>query len=236
MESFARALRDGAGYLELDVHATRDGVVVVIHDPTIERTTGGAGTVRDMTFAELRRHDAGFRFEQDGEHPFRGKGIVVPALEELLAAFPTVPLNIEIKQAEPRIEASVVALLEQHRALDRVMLAAESDLIVRRIRACAPQAATSASYDEGREFFERCFEERFAQYAPAARALQSPARVGEVELVTEATVAAAHRFGLEMHVWTVNEEPEMERLLDLGVDGVMSDYPQRLVAVARRRR
>jgi len=235
LPSFERAVRDGAGYLELDVHATRDGVVVVIHDPTLERTTDGAGAVRELTFEELRRHDAGCRFESDGAYPFRGRGIRVPALEELLDAFPDVPLNIEIKQTEPAIESRVVALLERKRALARTLLAAEEDAIMRRVRAHAPEAATSASYGEAHDFFERCFAARFAGYAPVARALQIPARIGEVELVTAATVAAAHRHGIEMHVWTVNEEREMERLLDLGVDGVMSDFPERLVAVARRR-
>jgi glycerophosphoryl diester phosphodiesterase len=233
--SFERAVRDGAGYLELDVHATRDGVVVVIHDATVDRTTDGMGTVCEMTFDELRRRDAGFRFEENGTYPFRGTGVRVPSLEELLVALPDMPLNIEIKQAEPAIEGEVVSLLEEKGALGRTMLAAETDLIMRRIRACAPYAATSASYDEGRDFFERCFADSFAGYAPTARALQIPTRVGDIELVTNDTVTAAHRFGLEMHVWTVNDEAEMERLLDLGVDGVMSDFPQRLVAVAGRR-
>jgi len=235
LASFERAIRDGAGYLELDVHATRDGVVVVIHDPTLERTTDGAGAVRDLSFRELGEYDAGFRFAADGGFPFRGRAVRVPALEELLDAFPTIPLNIEIKQHEPAIESGVVALLERKGALARTMLAAESDAIMARIRAVAPQAATSAAYGEGRDFFERCFAERFDGYAPVARALQIPVCVGEVELVTEASVAAAHRFGLEMHVWTVNDAAEMGRLLDLGVDGVMSDFPQRLVAVERRR-
>ena len=235
LPSFERAVRDGAGYLELDVQATRDGVVVVIHDPTLERTTDGAGAVRDLTFQELRRFDAGFRFEHGGAHPFRGRGVRVPALEELLDAFPSMPHNIEIKQAEPAIESTVVALLERKGAAARTLLAAESDAIMRRIRTCTPAMASSASYGEAHDFFQRCFADDFVGYAPVARALQIPVRVGEVELVTETTVAAAHRHGLEMHVWTVNEEHEMERLLDLGVDGVMSDFPERLVGVERRR-
>jgi glycerophosphoryl diester phosphodiesterase len=233
--SFNRALADGADVLELDVHATSDGEIVVLHDPTLERTTDGAGAVRDLTFQELRRFDAGFRFEHGGTHPFRGLGVRVPALEELLDAFPTMPLNIEIKQAEPAIESRVVALLERKGAAARTMLAAESDEIMRRIRTCTPEVASSGSYGEAHDFFQRCFADHFVGYAPVARALQIPVRVGEVELVTETTVAAAHRHGLEMHVWTVNEEREIERLLDLGVDGLMSDFPERLVGVERRR-
>ena len=147
LPSFERAVHDGAGYLELDVHATRDGVVVVIHDPTLERTTDGAGAVRDLTLQELRRFDAGFRFEHGGAHPFRGRGVRVPALEELLDAFPTMPLNIEIKQAEPAIESRVVALLERKGAAARTLLAAESDAIMRRIRTCAPGMASKQALD-----------------------------------------------------------------------------------------
>lgn len=235
MASFRRAFEDGADYFELDVHATRDGVVVVIHDPTLERTTNGAGAVRDLTFAELERFDAGFRFVHGGSYAFRGQGVRVPALEELLEEFPEVPLNIEIKQAEPPIEPAVVSLLERKGALDRVVLAAEDDRIIRRIRAHAPGSATSASYGEVRDFFERCFADRFEGYVPEARALQIPDRFGGIDLVSPETLAAARRFGLEVHVWTVNEESEIERLLRLGVDGVMSDFPSRLVAVARGR-
>ena len=233
LASFRQAREDGAGYFELDVHATRDAVVVVIHDPTLERTTDGAGAIRDLTFAELQRHDAGFRFELEGAHPFRGRGVRVPALEQLLDEFPDVPLNIEIKQLEPPIEPLVISLLERQNALDRVVLAAEDDRIMERIRGHAPQAATSACYGEVREFFERSFAGRFDGYRPRARALQIPPRFGDLELVSADTLAAAHRFGLEMHVWTINEEREMEALLALGVDGVMSDFPARLVAAAR---
>jgi glycerophosphoryl diester phosphodiesterase len=234
MASFRQALADGAEYLELDVHATHDGVVVVIHDSTLERTTNGAGMVRDLTFAELERLDAGFRFVHDGSYPFRGQGVRVPALEELLEELPDVSLNIEIKQAEPALEPAVVALLERKGALERTLLAAEDDRIMRRIRAHAPGVATSASFGEVRDFFERCFADRFAGYAPEARALQIPERFGDIDLVGAQTLAAARRFGLEMHVWTVNEESAIDRLLRLGVDGVMSDFPSRLVAVARR--
>ena len=234
MPSFRQAVEDGVDALELDVHATRDGVVVVIHDDTLERTTDGVGAIRELEFAELSRRDAGACFGAEHGYPFRGRGVRVPSLEELLDAFPELPLNVEIKQAEPAIEDAVVSLLERKRAVDRVMLAAEDDAILQRIRERAPGMATSASYEEAHEFFRRCFANDFAGYRPRARALQIPARFGDVELATRESVDAAHRHGLEMHVWTINEEPEIERLLSLGVDGVMSDFPERLVAAARR--
>src|SRR5712692_10056279 len=178
LASFQRAIADGAELLELDVHATRDGVVVVIHDPTLERTTDGSASVRDLSFAELSRYDAGFRFGAEGVHPFRGRGVRVPALQELLDAFPEVPLNIEIKQADPPIEPLVAGLLTENRALDRVLLAAEDDAIMRRIRASAPAAATSFSYGEAQEFFKRCFAGDLGGYNPPGLALQIPSRFG----------------------------------------------------------
>jgi glycerophosphoryl diester phosphodiesterase len=234
LPSFRRAVSEGAEYLELDLHATRDGVPVVIHDSTLDRTTDGSGLVRERSLAELRRCDAGFRFEDGGRYPYRGRGIRVPTLEELLDEMSEVPLNIEIKQADPPMERAVTALLEHKDALGRVVLAAEDDSIMRRIRAAAPNVATSASRGETLDFFTRCFGKGFDGYACAACALQIPIRFGAVELVTSATLAAAHGVGLEVHVWTVNEGDEMERLLRLGVDGVMSDLPGLLVGVARR--
>ena len=234
LPSFRRAVEDGADVLELDVHATRDGVVVVIHDATLERTTDGAGMVRDLTFAELRLHDAGFRFEGDGGFPCRGRETRVPSLRELLDELPTMPLNIEIKQREPAIEPLVVKVLRESDALDRVMLAAEDDVVMKRIRAGAPDAHTSLSAGETTDFFQRTFEGRLDGYEAPGKALQIPVRFGVYELVTGETVSAAHRFALEMHVWTINEAPEMERLLALGVDGVMSDFPAVLREVTGR--
>src|ERR1051326_5439138 len=107
LPSFDRARADGADYFELDVHATRDGVVVVIHDETLERTTDGTGLVRDHDYTELSRYDAGFRFAIDGGHASGGRGTRAPTLEELIAASPGVPLNIENKQRAPPIERAV---------------------------------------------------------------------------------------------------------------------------------
>lgn len=232
LESFRRALDDGAGYLELDVRATRDGAIVVIHDATVDRTTEGTGPVDALDLGELRRLDAGFRFEVAGRFPWRGRGVGIPALADVLDEFPGTPLNIEIKQGEPRIEETVVSLLRDRRVLDDVVLAAEDDSIMRRIRAAAPEAATSFSAVEVRDFFERCLGGAFAGYRPPGVALQIPPRFGSLELVSAETVAAAHRAGLEMHVWTIDDPDEMRRLLDLGVDGVMSDFPDVLRCVA----
>jgi glycerophosphoryl diester phosphodiesterase len=205
----------------------------VIHDPAVDRTTDGHGAVRDLTFAELRRLDAGYRFEaQDGSHSFRGCGVRLPSLEELLSEMPDVLLNVEIKQQDPPIEREVVSVLERAGAVGRVVLAAERHAIMERIRAVS-DVPTSASADEAREFFERCFAGTLDGWSPRFQALQIPSRFEGTDLVTADIVRAAHALGLEMHVWTINEPDEMRRLLDLGVDGVMSDFPGVLLDVAR---
>jgi glycerophosphoryl diester phosphodiesterase len=231
--SFREALAAGAERIELDVHGTRDGEIVVFHDPTLDRTTEATGPVKERSLAELRALDAGHRFrDAQGGHPFRGQGIQIPTLNELCEAFPCVPLNIEIKQSDPPIEAAVLAILDAHGARERTLLAAERAPLMQRIRAAAPDVATGMAAEEVMAFLGG---HRDPAYRPQGKALQVPVSYEGFPIVTAETLASAHALGLEVHVWTVNEEAEMERLLDLGVDGLMSDFPGRVAAVLRRR-
>jgi glycerophosphoryl diester phosphodiesterase len=226
LPSFALGLALGADVLELDVHASRDGVIVVTHDPTLERTTNGSGAVRDQALYELQQLDAGYRFTRDGrDYPYRDQGVTIPSLDTVLKQFPLAFCNIEIKQSEPPIVAEVIELIRRFDAQHRVLLAAEHDAIMQDIRHLAGDIVTSFSAAEVADFIARVQSSRLDGYAPAGRALQIPPRFGDIELVTPASVAAAHRCGLEVHVWTINQRDEMERLLGLGVDGIMSDLP-----------
>jgi glycerophosphoryl diester phosphodiesterase len=224
--SFALGLALGADVLELDVHASRDGVIVVMHDATLERTTNGAGPLREQSWSALERLDAGYHFSRDGrDFPYRGQGVRMPTLEELLLAFPHAACNIEIKQAEPSITEDVVRLIHRLHAERRVLLAAEHDALMTEIRRHAGTIPTSFAAGEVAAFMSRVRESGFANYDPPGCALQIPPRVGPIELVTADSVAAAHRCGLEIHVWTINQRDDMEQLLALGVDGIMSDLP-----------
>ena len=235
LESFRRALADGADILELDVHATRDGTVVVIHDDRVDRTTDGYGAVRELDLAGVRRLDAGHRFERGGGYPFRGRGLRIPTLQEVLLAFPEVPLNVEVKQVDPPIEHVVRRLLDDLGRVDDVVLAAENDVVMKRIHAAAPGSWLSFSTGQAMELWQRLQAKDFAGYRPPGHALQIPPRFGTVEVVTRETVTAIHALGVEVHVWTINDEAEMERLLDLGVDGIMSDFPDKLSQVVANR-
>lgn len=236
LESFAEGLEAGAELLELDVHGTRDGEIVVFHDATLERTTDGSGPIKERTLAELKRLDAGFHFTGDREgeqgRPYRGEGVRIPTLREVLEAFPAAPLNIEVKQDEPAIERHVVEIIERCGAAERVLLAAAEDGIMQRLRAVAGGMLTSSAAGEVVAFVEQGADD---DYRHPGDALQVPPYFGDIELVTEGFVEAAHRRGVEVHCWTINDAAEIERLLDLGVDGLMSDFPERLVAALQRR-
>ena len=237
LPSFALAAALGATYLELDVHATRDGEIVVLHDPLLDRTTDGSGPVCERSWAEVAALDAGWQFTHDGRSfPYRGQGVRVPRLAEVLAAFPAHRFNIEIKQGGAAVVDATLAVLGDGRALDRTLLAAEHDDIMTAIRAAVGDSVpTGMSVGDAMAFLDRLLRDDWAGYRAPGRALQVPPAHAGMEIVTAASLAAAHRAGLEVHVWTINDAAEIERLLALGVDGVMSDLPG-LVADAVRRR
>ena len=234
--SFALAAALGANYLELDVHSTADGTIVVLHDPTLERTTSGSGTVGAARWADVANLDAGYHYTVDGKSfPYRGHGVRIPTLESVLQQFPAHRFNIEIKQAVPSIVDSVLEVTRRTGSVDRVLLAAEQDAIMREIRvAGGGQLATGSSTGEVVEFMQRLEDDDWDRYLPAGGALQIPVSFGGRELVTSQALAAAHRLGCEIHAWTINDEDEIERLLDLGVDGIMSDFPGLAFEVVRR--
>jgi glycerophosphoryl diester phosphodiesterase len=223
--SFRRARHEGADIFEIDVHATADGEIVVIHDPTLDRTSDGVGPVASLSVAQLARVDAGFRFTPDGGRtfPYRGRGVKVPLLVDLMREFPDVPLNIEIKQGMPEIVTEVVALVRRARA--PVVLAAEHDAIMRQIRSVSPDIPTSLAAGEVAAFIAAIAAGERPMLPEGAVALQVPPRFGDVTLVSAVTVAAAHALGAEVHVWTINDAEEMRALIALGCDGIITDFP-----------
>ena len=234
LEAFAAAAAIGIEYLELDIHMTRDGEIVVSHDDHLERTCGRAGLIREMTYAELAAADAGRMFTLDGvTFPFRHKGIRVPRLAEVLAAFPKLRIEIEVKQIAPSVVAPMLAVIDRAAMRRNVFVASEHQPPLDEVRKLAPEIPTNFSYFETGEFFQAMVSRDI--YHPPGDALQVPREYGSWQIITPDSVEFAHRIGLEVHVWTVNEAAEMEELLDMGVDGLISDYPRRLLDVIRRR-
>lgn len=187
----------------------------------------------------MRGLDAGWGFvDAAGGHSHRGRGVRIPSLAEVLAAFPDVPLNVEIKQGTPPIVGRVLDVLDAWDARERTLLAAEHHDIMAVIRQAAPDIVTSFSAAEVAAFVQRVRSGDWLEYRAAGVALQVPPSFEDVTIVSTESVAAAHRLGLEVHVWTINEPDEMTRLLALGVDAIMTDVPALALPVietARRR-
>jgi glycerophosphoryl diester phosphodiesterase len=238
IEAFRLAVEAGAGGLELDVHMTRDGHIVVIHDATVDRTTSGTGAVSEMTLDELRRLDAGHNFSPDGgpTRPYRGRGVRVPTLGEVLREFPGVAVNIDIKVGSPGIEESVLGVLRETNASERVLVVSTSHAIVKQFRKVSGgYISTGGSKWEIGVFYvlSRLRLERLLR--PAYDALQVPLRHRGIPLVTPRFLKAAHTSGVRVDAWTINQADEMRRLLDLGVDVIMTDRPGTLAEVLENR-
>ena len=240
LESFERAVAQGAAILESDVHVSRDGALVLIHDDELGRTTDGSGRVADHTLAELRALDAGHRFSPrgDGRFPYRGRGVRIPTLEKALEAFPHVHWNLELKERIPALIEKTVALVRRAGREGSVLLAAAEDEIMADLRAhlakTGARPAVGAAAGDVLRFLHAALAGE--PPPPGPMALQVPPDFGGRPLVTREFVAHAHAHGLVVHVWTINEPAEIERLLDLGVDGIMSDFPARAARVIAARR
>ncbi len=237
LQAFQGAIDLGFRHIESDVHRTRDGHIVCFHDDTLERTTNGSGWIRDLTLAELKRLDAGYRFSPDGsQFPFRGRGLTVPTLEEALALEPKVMLNLEIKQRVPAIDERLWQTLERHDALDRVLIAAAFDPLIERFQRRRSNIAlpTSPGTRGALRFWTGVRTGRHSERY-SFDALQVPVRLGPLLVVEPRLIAAAHARGIQVHVWTVDRVEEMHRLFEMGVDGVMTDRPDLLAGVMRAR-
>lgn len=234
MASFEAAATMGASYFELDVHLTRDGEVVVCHDEDLARTTGRRGLIKQMLYRDVVAADAGFAFCPDGRSfPFRGKRIAVPRLAEVLDAFAGVRVIIEVKQTEPSLVDALLKVIDRAGARRRVLVASEYQAPLDEVRARARGIPTNFSSQEVGGFMQ-ALAARDKGYTPAGDALEVPPDYEGWKLVTPESVAFAHDCGVEVHVWTVNEPSEMSALLAMGVDGIITDFPSRLLELLKR--
>lgn len=229
--AFEKAIEAGCRFIETDVHMTRDGTIVVHHDPSVERTTDGRGHVRNMSLAELRRLDAGHWFTRDGvDYPYRHRSLRVPTLEEAVSLDPEVRFNVDIKQRTPPMVEALWRFIDQRGLHERFLIASEDHATLQAFRALARgTVATSASRREVLTFLGAA-RARLERTLPVAfEALQVPWRAMGMTVVDPRFVQAAHRRGVQVHVWTVDERADMRRLLDLEIDGIMSDRPDVLL-------
>jgi glycerophosphoryl diester phosphodiesterase len=236
LRAFGQAAALGVDVLEMDLRRTRDGEIVALHDDTVDRTTNGHGAVAAMSLADLKRLDAGYRWTADNgaTYPFRGQGISIPSLREVLQALPGAKLNLEIKPGDPGMAQPLCELIVGQGAQLRVAVVSAEQAAIDAFRKACPKVATGASRDEAVWFVRLSEFSLHPLYRPAAHALQIPERVGSHEVLTPGLVRDAHRLNLKLEIWTVNNPSDMRRLLSMGVDGIMTDFPDRLLALLQR--
>jgi glycerophosphoryl diester phosphodiesterase len=255
--AFATAVAAGADALELDIHASADGQLVVVHDATVDRTTDGHGAVDHLTLSEITALDAAHFFvPQRGTTPglasqryaFRGiatghrppppgygpEDFQIPTLRDVLAAFPDVLINIDIKRTHPETAPYERALADELRAAGRgddTMVASFLHAALGAFVAADGDVSTAATPDEVAAFWSAVHEDAAMPDLAHRRALQVPATFAGTTVVTAAFVTAAHACGLAVHVWTINDAATVGQLLALGVDGVVTDRPRALADV-----
>ncbi|HYO63010.1 MAG TPA: glycerophosphodiester phosphodiesterase [Pyrinomonadaceae bacterium] len=236
LHAFERAAKMGVEALELDVRLTADGALVVIHDAAVDRTTDGRGLVGRMTLEELKRLDAAHNFSADGGRtfPLRGQGVAVPTLAEVFEALPSMRFVIEPKQGTPSPTRALCRAIEEHSMAERVVVGSFSQEVLEEFRGECPRVATSAGPREVSRFLALQKTGLSASFDATMQALQVPERVGGARVLTREFVEAAHERNLEVHAWTVNDEAGMRALVEMRVDGIMTDYPDRLMRLLGR--
>lgn len=234
--AFQNAVRIGADVMEFDVHATSDGELVVIHDATVDRTTDGLGRVDEMTWDALRELDAGYRWTADDgvSYPFRGMGLRVPSLEEVLRALPDTRMIIELKNVSDAARIRFSEAIVKGPFPERKVIASFQSETVQYIRDQCPGIATSSTAGEVLRFWVLNALGLGFAFVPGGETMQVPPRLQDLTLVSARFVSGAHRHNVDVYVWTINEEAEMKRLVDHGVDGIMTDFPDRLLQVLDR--
>jgi glycerophosphoryl diester phosphodiesterase len=235
--AFDNGLSFGADGLEFDVHLSRDGVVVVHHDATLDRTTDHRGPVAALTAAELARVDAAYNFVprgQSGHPPFRGAGFGIPTLREVLHRYGDISIIIELKVNDPTLAHRTIDEVRAADAIPRVSLGSFGSRVLRAARTYEPRIHTGSSREETRLALYRSWC-RWPVSNPPFDAYQVPEFAGSTRVVSRRFVDYAHRCGIAVQVWTVDTESDINRLMDWGVDGIISDRPDIAVEVVRSR-
>jgi glycerophosphoryl diester phosphodiesterase len=223
--AFDRGAASGADGLELDVHLSADGVAVVCHDAMLDRTTNVSGPLSALTADELGRVDAGYRYtDPRGAHSFRNQGVSIPRLAEVLHRYGDLLVIVEMKEDTAQMGRAVADAVRAAGAADRVCASGYGPRSLRAARSSLPEMATSACHPEVRLALYRSWAGWPVRNVPYG-GYQVPERAGAVRVVSPRFVGHAHREGLKVQVWTVDEEADMRRLLQWGVDGLISNRP-----------
>jgi glycerophosphoryl diester phosphodiesterase len=236
MLAFQNAVDIGVDVLEMDLHITKDDVLVLIHDETIDRTTNGTGEVESMTLDEIKQYDAGYDWSNDNNatFPFRGQGITIPTLEEVFTAFPQMKMTIEIKKSNKSMIKPFCEMIRAYNMQDKIVVASFYDDKMKAFREECPEVATSSAKNETTIFvlLSKVFLTGF--YSPSFYSLQVPEESSGITVMTQAFVRAAHERNLAVEPWTINDEETMRKFIEWGVDGIMTDRPDIMIEILGR--
>jgi glycerophosphoryl diester phosphodiesterase len=238
--AFEKAVELPVDGLEMDIYPTKDDVLVVSHSDDVSNTTNGEGKIQSHTLAQLKELDAGYRFTpDDGEtYPFRDQGVTIPTLEDVFSRFQDVWINIDIKEHEPYVVELFCALIRRHDNAEQLCVGSFSDETVAQFREACPEVVSLATPSEITRLFFLNLLRLSGLFDQGGHAMQIPpqrAYLGfSMDVVSSRFVENAHRHDMAVHLWTLNEREEMSHYVDVGVDGIITDYPDRALRVLGR--
>ncbi|MBU2864274.1 glycerophosphodiester phosphodiesterase [Reinekea forsetii] len=244
LKAYDEALNSQADVLEVDVHLTKDGHLIVLHDTTIDRTTNGKGAVRDHTLAELKALDAAYwwpyhpnddiekvRVPVGQEFPYRGAGLQISTLNEMFDRYPHHRFTIELKDNTDELRNALATALDKYNRWHNTLVASFYLDTLQKLRASHPQAQTYAGESEIKFFYALHLLRLEKLFPYSVDAFAVPMSSGNVNLATRRFIQAAHNAGILVHYWTINQEEDMRFLIDIGADGIMTDRPALLNAL-----
>jgi glycerophosphoryl diester phosphodiesterase len=231
--AFQHAAALGVDVIETDLRQTKDGVLVISHDESVERISNGTGRIPDLTYAELQKLDAGYNWSADGgkTFPFRGQGISYTSLEAVFKALPEMHFNIDMKQTEPPIAENFCNLIRKYNMDQKVLSASFSHTNNVQFRKLCPEVTSSGDETETIQFVVLNFLGLGRLYSPEFAAFQVPLAQSGIPVVTQAFIDAAHERNVRVDVWTIDDPAEMRRLINMNVDSIITDRPDLLLQV-----
>ena len=234
MLAFSKTMAMGADVVDVDLRLTADNVLIAFHDATLDRITGEAGALLSMTYAQLANADAGWSFtDAAGDHPFRSAGVTIPTMESILVEFPDALLSLDLKDESQAMVQPVCDLLQRYGRLNDVFVGSNSDEQILSVRSTCPTVRTSA-------IMKDVYASRDARdtndpdFTPAVVVDQPPFRMDGRQLVDADSLAWAHEHGVAILPWVVNDPADLQYLVDIGVDGIYTSYPDRLLKILGR--
>ncbi|WP_295799394.1 glycerophosphodiester phosphodiesterase [uncultured Microbulbifer sp.] len=218
--------------LEMDVHATADGALVLMHDATVDRTTEGEGAIRELSLAELKKLNVAYNWSRDGEtYPYRDNPQRILTIDEVFQTYPKYPMVIELKTPQTEAALALCDRLQAFNKSNQVIVSSFHQQAIDAFREACPHVATGAGSDEVKLYALASKLGAFRLLSPRYQALHIPVEYDSITLITPEAVKSVQDHGVRIDVWTVNDEAEMRRLIEMGVDGIMTDRPDRLFRV-----